>query len=479
MGYKEKNKLISNSLWLFFDHCGKKGITFVISIILARLLSPEEFGVLSIMLVFTGLLGTFIDSGLASALIQKKDADERDFSTIYFFNIGVSAVVYALLSLIAPYIGSYYRNATIAIYLPFLATTLLISAFSRVHFAILSKKMLFKLNFRISWISTAFSGLLGCLMAYYGCGVWALIAQQIANALVNTLLLRWFIRWSPSPVFVWTRLRQLFKFGYKLLLSGMLDTITNDVYAMLIGRAYSLDDLALYKRGDSFPQMGISIANSGTCGLIFPAMSSMQGDKDKMKKLARRSIKVSMFISSLLLFGLFSLAEPVVDVLLGAKWLSCVFFLQIGCFKYLLWPVHIINLQTVCANGRSDYYLILEIVKKAQIFLALIFSYQYGIRVLMLVSCGLSFVSFFENAFPLKSLIGYSIKEQLKDFLPLIGIGLAAYGITYFAVSYVRFSLGQIAVGMLTFTAVYMLLSFVLHLAPLSATEVRQFLHRS
>ena len=421
-----KQKIISGVFWQGLERVGSQGINFVIQIVLARLLSPREFGILALMLVFITLCNVVIDSGFGNALIQKKDADQTDFCSVFFINIALGLTLYAVMFVAAPWIAGFYASPDLTKFLRVSSLTLVITSFSRVQQAFLNKNMLFHLSFRINWLSLLVSGATGIVMAYRGCGVWSLIAQQICNAVMVCILLWLLVKWRPQWRFDWSRAKRLFQFGWKFLAAAFLDTLYNDIYAIVIGKIADLTALSYYKTGKNFPSLGMGVINSAVGSVLFPAFSQIQNDRGKMRELAKRGIQSIMFFVIPALTLLFILAEPLVRILLTEKWLPCVIFLRLCCITLFFWPLHTVNLHVISACGRSDVYLILEIIKKIQGVLVIVFSYRYGVVTMVAVGSAVGFVNFIENAWFNRKLINYAPWHQLWDILPLLLTALLA-----------------------------------------------------
>lgn len=456
-----KHNFFSGILWQGLERVGSQGISFLISIILARLLRPEDFGVIAIMLVFISLCGVFVDSGFSSALIQKKEVTEDDCCSVFFLNIVLAILLYAVLFAAAPLIANFYENSEIIFNLRILSLVLIIRSFSLVQNALLIKRMLFWLNFRISWSGLLLSGTLGCTMAYAGCGIWALIAQQLSNAAVVAIMQWRLVQWRPRLHFEWSRIRSLFQFGWKLLASGFLDTLYNDVYSIIIGKLFSLTTLSYYNRGRSIPQMGMGVVNSTIGTVLYPAFSKIQDDRAQMQRVARNALKNIMFPVVLILTGFFIFAEPLVVLLLTEKWLPCVIFLRLSCLIFLFWPLHTLNLQILTACGRSDIMLYLEIIKKNSV------GCHYFIYLSLRRSChGLGAglfkpLSFIENAWCNRDLIGYSPWAQAVDIAPFFIIATLAGTITLILVQFIQLKLFQIIIGGIFLAIFYIALAIL------------------
>lgn len=454
----------NNFLWRFAERCGAQGVSLVVSIVLARLLAPEVYGTIALVTVFTTILNVFVDSGLGNALIQKKDADDLDFSTVFFFNIVMCCMLYIVLFLIAPLIAAFYNSDELVPVVRVLGLTLVISGVKNVQQAYVSKTMQFKRFFFATLGGTIGAAIIGIAMAYYGFGVWALVTQQIFNATVDTIILWVTVKWRPKRMFSWKRLKVLFSFGWKLLASALLETFYNNIRQLIIGKLYTSADLAQYNRGKQFPDLIVSNINTSIDSVLLPVMSKSQDDPKQIKSMTRRSIKTSTYIMAPLMMGLAFCAESIVGLILTDKWLPCVPFLRIFCITYMFYPIHTANLNAIKAMGRSDLFLKLEIAKKVVGIALLLSTMWFGVMAMaysLLISSVLSQII---NSWPNRKLLNYGYLEQLKDILP--GIVLAVFMgccvnlVSLFNLSNVVTLLMQIPLG----AAIYIVASALLHL---------------
>ena len=361
---EESNSVISGFIWRFAERCGAQGVSFLVSIILARILEPEVYGKISIILVITTILQVFVDSGLGNALIQKKDADDVDFSSVFYFNIAVCTLLYLLVFITAPVIAEFYNDGSLVPVIRVLSLTLIISGIKNVQQAYVSRTMQFRRFFFATLGGTIGAAVIGIAMAYMGLGVWALVGQQLFNATVDTIILWMTVKWKPKLIFSFKRLKELLSFGWKLLVSSLLDTVYNNIRQLIIGKMYSTSDLAYYNRGKQFPDLLITNINSSIDSVLLPTMSKEQDDKTRVKAMTRRAIKTSTYIMAPLMMGLAFCGYPIVRLILTDKWSACVPYMQIFCVTSMFYPIHTANLNAIKAMGRSDYYLKLEVIKK-------------------------------------------------------------------------------------------------------------------
>ena len=420
----------------FAERCGAQLVTFIVSIVLARILAPEDYGTIALVTVFTTILQVFVDSGLGTALIQKKNADDLDFSSVFYFNFVVCLVLYAAMFMAAPVIAKFYGDVTLTPIIRVISLTIVISGVKGIQQAYVSKNMLFKRFFFSTIGGTIFSAFIGIGLAKAGYGVWALVAQQLSNATVDTVILWITVRWRPRKNFSWERLKGLLSFGWKLLVSSLLDTCYNNLRNLIIGKMYSPSDLAFYNQGDKFPKLIVTNINTSIDSVLLPTMSSAQDDRERVKNMTRRAIKTSTYVMAPLMMGLAFCATPIVKLVLTDKWLPCVPFLRIFCITYMFWPVHTANLNAINAMGRSDWFLRLEIIKKIMGMAILLSTMWFGVMAMAYSLLLSSVLSQIINSWPNRKLLGYGYLEQVRDFAP--GILLAvAMGICVYLIGYI------------------------------------------
>ena len=419
-----KLEVLSGLFWKMSERIGAQGITFIVSIVLARLLTPEDYGLVSLLTIFISISNILVQSGFGNALIQKKDADNIDFSTIFYFNILMSFLFYILLYYLAPYIANFYNKTELIPILRVLSFSVIISAVNNLQHAYISKTMQFKRFFYSTIIGTIISAIVGIYLAYKGLGAWSLVIQQLTNLSMDTLILWFTVKWRPDKVFSYHRLKKLFSFGWKLLISGLIDALYNNIYGLFIGKIYNSSILGLYNRGNQFPNMIVSNVNAPIQNVLLPALSEVQDNREKLKSMVRRSVTISSYLIFPMMIGMASVATPLVNIVLTEKWSGCIIFLQIACITMAFWPIHTTNLQAINAIGRSDIFLKLEIIKKIIGIGILIITIPFGIYFMAIGSAFTSIISSFINAYPNKKLLNYSFIEQWKDITPSLIISL-------------------------------------------------------
>lgn len=460
----KNNGIIKNFLWRFAERCGAQLVTFIVSIVLARILAPEDYGQIALITVFTTIMQVFVDSGLGTALIQKKDADDLDFSSVFYFNFAVCLVLYGVMFVAAPFIAAFYDDVTLTPLVRVISLTIVISGVKGIQQSYVSRNMLFKRFFFATLGGTIFSAVLGIGLAYAGFGVWAIVVQQLSNTTIDTLILWLTVKWRPKKMFSWQRLKGLLTFGWKLLASSLLNTVYNNLRSLIIGKLYSSADLAYYNQADKFPNVVVSNINSSIDSVLLPTMASAQDDHVRVKAMTRRAIKTSTYIMAPLMMGLAFCAEPVVRLVLTDKWLPCVPFLRIFCITYMFYPIHTANLNAINAMGRSDLFLRLEIIKKIMGMTILISTMWFGVTAMaysLLLSGVLSQII---NSWPNWKLLDYDYLEQLKDITPgiilAVIMGCCVYLISLLGLSSAVTLLIQVPLG----AAIYIGASAMLHL---------------
>lgn len=457
MSQTNNKSVITNFIWRFAERSGAQLVTFIVSIVLARLLMPEDYGTIALVTVFTTIMQVFVDSGLGTALIQKKDADDLDFSSVFYFNFAVCIILYLVMLFAAPLIAAFYKMPELTPVVRVISLTIVISGVKGVQQSYVSRNMLFKRFFYATLGGTIFSAFLGIAMAYAGFGVWAIVAQQLSNTAIDTLILWITVKWRPKLLFSWNRLKGLLGFGWKMLCSALLDTVYNNLRSLLIGKVYSSADLAYYNEGDKFPKLIVTNINTSIDSVLLPAMSKEQDDKVRVKNMTRRSIMVSCYIMAPLMIGLACCAKNVVTIVLTEKWLPCVFFLQIFCITYMFYPIHTANLNAIKAMGRSDLFLKMEIWKKVIGMILLLSTMFISVKAMAYSLLISTLTSMIINSWPNKKLLDYSFLEQMKDILPSIflavGMGVVVYFIGLFNLPTLPLLLCQVVCGGLIYVA--------------------------
>lgn len=425
------SKVMSGFIWRLFERVGAKGVELIVSLVLAKMLDTELFGSIVLVLVVINIMQVFVDSGLGNALIQKKDSDNKDFSTVFFFNIVFCAVLYTVLYFTAPYFAAFYDDLSLTPVIRVLGLTVVISGVKNVQIAYVSKTMQFKRFFFSTLGGTIFAAIAGLILAYNGYGIWAIVVQSVSNTAIDTVILWITVKWKPEFYFSFKRLKILFAYGWKLLVSQLLDTGYTQLRSLIIGKKYTKDDLAYYDRANQFPGFITANINTSIDSVLFPAMSDVQDDKERVKSMTKRAMKTSIFLMAPMMAGLSCCARPIVKLLLNETWLPLIPYMIVLCISYTFYPLHTANLNAIKALGRSDKFLILEIIKKAVGMVLLLVSMWYGVMAIAISLLISDVICQIINSWPNKKLINYGYFEQLKDIIPSIILAWVMGGIVY------------------------------------------------
>lgn len=426
-----KQKVVSNLIWRFMERFGSQLVAMVVQIILARMLDPAVFGTVAKVTIITTILLVFVDSGMANSLIQKKDPDDLDFSSVFYFNMAFCLVLYAGLFAAAPAIARFYDDAQLTAIVRVLGLTVVVAGVKNVQQAYVSKTLQFKRFFFATLGGTLLSAAVGIVMVFCGFGVWAIVAQQLTNVTVNTAILWLTVGWRPKRMFSFERLKGLLGYGWKLLVSGLLDTVYNKLREIMIAVFYTDVDLAYYNRGMTYPNLLVENINASIDSVLLPVLSAEQDHKEQVRNMTRRAIRISTYVMMPMMMGLAVCAEPLIRLLLTEKWLPCVPYLRIFCFSYAFYPLHTANLNAIKAMGRSDLFLKLEIIKKVFGVIILLVTLQYGVYVMALSLLFTSVMSQLINSWPNAKLLDYAYGHQLMDMLPAILLSLVMGAAVY------------------------------------------------
>ncbi len=461
-------KITKGLFWKILERFGVTGTQFVLQIILARLLGAELYGTLSTMIIFTTVANVFIQTGFSSALVRNKDVTEDDYSSVWWVSLGITCVMYAAIFFSAPLISVFFKMPDIVWPLRILALMLFPGALNSVQLAKVNREMDFRKVFYSNVGALLFSGVLGIIMALNGMGLWALVAQSISKVVVACIVMRFTVKLKLRFHCDFKRIKVLLSFGWKLLVSSLIDTLYQELRSLVIAKKFDGGTLGYYNRGKHFPQFIIHAVNSAVQSVMLPALSSEQDDRTRMRNLMRTSIRTSAYIIFPMMAGLAAVAAPLVNVLLGEKWLPCVPYLQVYCFTLAFQPIHSCNLQAINAMGRSDIFLILEIIKKAYGVIALIIAVVFFHTPMAIALTGVftTIISCVVNALPNKKLVGYSYFEQVKDLTPSFCLALVMGGcvllVEYLGLASWLTLIIQIIVG----AGVYLALSALFKLTP-------------
>lgn len=426
-----KSKVFFSLIWKFLERGGTQGIQFILQLFLARLLSPRDYGTIALITVFIAISTVFVQSGFNTALIQKKDIDEEDISSVFYISLFIAIIMYLILWIFAPTIASFYKILELTSIVRVMGLVLFLNTFNSIQNAIISRNMEFKRLFYSSLGAIIISGILGIVLAYKGFGVWALVYQQLMNQFSICIILWFTVKWRPKLLFSIKKVKKLFSFGGKLLCSSLIDTIYRELVNLIVGKVYSPAMLGYYNRGDQFPKVIVSNFNGSIQSVIFPALASVQHDKVRVKEIMRRAIMMSSYIVFPAMVGLIVISEPMIRLVLTEKWLLCVPYLRVFCLSYALWPIHTANLQAINAIGRSDIFLKLEIIKKIVGVSIILITSRYSPYIMAIGTVLSGAISSFINSYPNKKLLNYSYLEQIKDIISSLFISLIMGVITY------------------------------------------------
>ncbi|MDE5423396.1 lipopolysaccharide biosynthesis protein [Ancylomarina sp. DW003] len=471
-----KDKTLNGFFWSFFDNFGKQSISFVIGIILARLLDPSVYGILGMIVIFMAISNVFISSGFGTALIRKTDLKDADCNTTFIFNLGVSLFFYCILFFTSPFIASFFEEPSLKLIIRVLGIGLLINAASIVQHSLMTKRIDFKTQSKISITRTVFSGTVGIVMAYRGFGIWSLVAQQLVGGFLGTTLLWYYNTWKPKWEFSVQSFKELFGFGSKLLASALIDTTFNNLYYLVIGKYFAAAQLGYYTRAQGYS----NLFSSNLTGIIervsYPVLSSIQDNPDALTRGYKKILKSSILISFVAMMGLAACSESLVIILIGEKWAPCIPYLQLLCFSQMLYPLHAINLNILKVKGRSDLFLRLEIIKKCISIPVIIIGIYFGIKAMLIAMIFNGCIAYILNSYYTGRLIEYSTFQQLKDITPsfLVGIAtcLAMWSVELLMLSVMQQFLVQLIVGGL-------LLIFILEILKLNEyMEIKSIFHK-
>jgi O-antigen/teichoic acid export membrane protein len=461
-----RSKTLHALAWSFIEAVGQQGVRFIIGIILARLLFPEQFGLIGMLTIFMAVAQTFISSGFGAALIQKQDATPTDICSIFYFNIAVGLLAAGLLSAAAPWIAEFYGQPILSPLARWLSLTIVINSFGFVQTVILNKQIDFKTLTKVSVFGSIVSGLIGVAMAAAGFGVWSLVAQQITGSVFQTSALWLLNDWRPMLSFSFRSLRSMFGYGSRMLASGLLNQIFENIYLVVIGKLFSAADLGFFTRAKSLQDLPSHTLGAVVGRVTFPVFSTIQDDTVRMKKGLKKALSMLVLINFPIMIGLAVIARPLVLALLTERWAESINYFQLLCVAGLLYPLHIINLNLLQALGRSDLFFRLEIIKRVLDILNIAITWRWGISAMI---CGIivtSILSYYINSYYTGVMVDYRISEQVRDFssylVASIVMGLAAYGAGFVPLpGYWSQLLAQMAVGI----AVYVFLCRLFRLA--------------
>ena len=446
--------------WSSVERFSNQGVQFVFSIILARLLSPSDYGIIAMVTIFFAVAQSFVDSGFSNALVRKTDRVEEDLSTCFYFNIGVGIIAYIVLFLIAPLVANFYNQPILSSIIRITGLGVILNSLCVVQQALFTIKIDFKSQAKITLSATVISGIVGILLAYQGYGIWALVWQGVASSIVRMGLLWLMSKWRPRTGFSKSSFNYLFGYGSKLLASGLLDTIYNNIYPIVIGKFYNPAQLGNYSRALGWAQLPSANITSILQRVTFPVLSAIQDDSLRLQNSYRRLLKLSAFIVFPLMMGLAAIASPLIRVILTAKWDGCVLYLQILCFALMLYPIHAINLNLLQVKGRSDIFLRLEIIKKIIGVVILIITIPLGITAMCLGMVFSSIICLIVNTYYTSRFIDVGLLTQLKDLRIILINSLVMGGGIYILTSFIDIEGLKLVMGIVIGFLLYFIGSF-------------------
>lgn len=435
----QTNKTIKGVSWSFIDTMANQGITFLVGLVLARLLSPSEYGLIGIVTIFIAVFNSIVDSGFSNALIRKTDTTAVDLSTCFIANMAISIFLFVLMFIAAPWVAIFFKEPQLVALMRAMGVILIINALSLVQRTILVKKVDFKTQAKVSLISSVVSGAIGIWMAYKGCGVWSLVGQQISRQTLNALFLWIFNRWMPKLVFSVDSFKGLWSFGWKLMASSLVSTLYKEIHQVVIGKCYSPATLGLYTRSKQFSEICSGNLTSIIQRVTYPVLSNIQDNKERLKAGYQRVIRTTVFPTFVLMFGMMACAKPMILVLLGEQWIDCALMLQIICTYGMLAPLHAINLNMLQVQGRSDLFLKLEIIKDIIALIPIVFGIFVSIYAMLIATFFSNVTAYYLNAYYSGPFIGYSFWDQLNDIKPSLLISLSM-AIPVYAMSFIPIS---------------------------------------
>lgn len=456
-----KKKTVKGVLWSTLERFSVQGVQFIIMIVMARLLTPHDYGLIGMLAIFLAVAQSLIDSGFSQALIRKQNRTEVDNSTIFYFNLVVSGALYVIFFITAPFVAEFYNTPELCLVMRIVCLGIIFNSLAVVQRALLTINIDFKTQAKASFISAIISGGVGISMAYAGFGVWALVCQQLINLGMNTTLLWIFSKWRPIGIYSWKSFHELFSFGSKLLASGLLETLYRNIYTIVIGKIFSASSLGHYTRAQQFSEFPSSNVTGIIQRVTYPVLCEIQDDEVRLASVYRRFLKLSAFVVFPLMIGLSAVATPFIYIAIGSQWIFCSQILQILCFSMMWYPIHAINLNLLQVRGRSDLFLRLEIIKKVTGVLVLVSTAPFGLIVMCYGQVFNSVLSLVINTYYTGKLINVGFLKQMKDLLPTILLCVVMYVGIFMVNSLVAGNLQKLVVGILIGIIMYMSLAYI------------------
>lgn len=458
-----KNKTVKGIVWSSIERFSVQGIQFLVMIVMARLLTPKDYGLVGMVAIFIAVAQSLVDSGFSQALIRKQNRTETDNSTVFYFNIVVGILLYLVLFAIAPWVADFYNSPELTALMRVICLSVVFNSFVVVQRALLTVNIDFKTQAKASLTAAVVSGVIGIGMAYSGFSYWSIVAQQLVNLGLNTLLLWIFTRWRPRWIYSWGSFRELFTFGSKLMVSGLLDVVYRNMYLLVIGKVFTASSLGYYTRANQFAEFPSSNLTGIMQRVTYPVLCQIQDDDERLAQIYRRFLRLSAFLIFPLLVGLSAVAEPFVLLLLKEQWLFAATLLQIICFAMMWYPIHAINLNLLQVKGRSDLFLRLEIIKKAIAVLILCVTIPMGLIAMCVGQILSSLIALIINTNYTGKLIQVGFLRQMRDLLPTLLLSLSMWGVVYRITSCLSGIILQLIVGIVAGMVYYIALSALFH----------------
>ena len=450
-----KSKTVKGVVWSSIERFSTQGVQFLIMIIMARLLTPKDYGLIGMLAIFLAVAQSLIDSGFSQALIRKQDRTDVDNSTVFYFNIVVSSALYLILFIAAPFAADFYNQPELTSVMRVVCLGVILNSLAVVQRALLTVRIDFKTQAKASLSAAVISGCIGIVLAYCGFGVWSLVVQQLLNLSVNTLLLWIFSKWRPIAVFSWKSFHELFAFGSKMLASGLLDTLYRNIYPIVIGKLFSASSLGHYTRAQHFSEFPSSNVTGIIQRVTYPILCGIQDETERLEAVYRKFLKLSAFIIFPLMIGMSAVARPFIDIVLGTQWGFCGQLLQIICFAMMWYPIHAINLNLLQVKGRSDLFLRLEIIKKILGITVLCITAPFGLVVMCYGQIFNSIVALVINTYYTGKLINVGFIRQMKDLLPTILLSLIMFWAILLVNGFIETNMYRLVIGVLVGIIVY------------------------
>ena len=466
-----RTKTISGLIWTVLDSLVLRGLSFLATILLARWLGPTQFGLIGMIAIFIAIGINIADSGMSASLVRTKDAEETDYSTVFILNLALSFSFYFLVFFAAPYIAKFYHQPIITKLIRVYSLTFIISALSAVQLAILESQMKFKQIMKQNMPGTIIGVVTGILLGYWGCGVWSIVIMYLTTQLVQSAILWWRSSWRPTFSYSKEKANYHFGFGYKLMLSGLLNTTFQNIYNVVVGRLYSVKELGYFERSRTFNDYPVSIITTVMNRVTYPLLAGIQDEKQQISLVYRKIMRLTFFITCPLMFGAAAIARPLFYIVLGEQWLPAVPYFQVLCLASIFYPIHAFNLNVFKVYGRSELFLKLEIVKKSIIVVGIIISYRFGVIGLVWSSVICNYLALFINTYYSADMINYSSKQQFLDMFPTMLISGLMFLLVYLTFTWQSISLvplAQVLIGIILCLITYIGLNKLIHAEPLT-----------